>query len=87
MYPIGLETTKEGKTFWVLHLDCKYVQKILTEKLIGELTKQFTNIINRVNPSLVERILSAYKLVDGISKFPDGENKFVILMEANHVQV
>jgi len=47
--------------------------------LLPDFERRARNIINNFSPQLLEEIVKAYRAVDAISSFPDGENNYSIL--------
>ena len=80
LWPIGLET-HEGKVVLALHLDCLFVRYLQEHDLIPRFKRSVLNLMTRLSPELKEEIVSTYFAVDAITKFPDGENRYIILQE------
>lgn len=87
LYPLGLETTADGKVVWALHQDCLHVRRLQQENKLAVFEHHARAILRRLTPELLEEILSTYRGVDEIASFPNGENHYTILMEACHVEV
>lgn len=81
IYPIGLETTADGKVVWALHRDCQFVRRSEAGGDVDNLIKSISAILARLSNSLEREILEVYKEVDGITAFPDGENRYFIVKE------
>lgn len=79
MYPVGLETLKDGTVVWAIHLDCLFIKKLDEQKTLNEFENKFQMILNRISIPLLDEIISTYKKVDEISIFLNGDNKFKIL--------
>lgn len=87
LYPLGLETTVGGAIVWALHRDCLYVRRLEERNVLPQFEQQVRNILNSLSPRLLGEIVETYRAVDAISIFPDGENRYFIVQEINHVQV
>lgn len=85
LYPIGLETKEDGIIVWALHRDCLYIRKTEERGLLPFFERRARGIINNLSSQLLEEIVEAYREVDAISSFPDGENNYSSLQEVYHV--
>lgn len=81
IYPLGLETTEEGVVVWALHLDCLFVVNKINKGQLEQIKQDMASVIERLSPSLVERIFSTYLKVEEVICFPDGENRYTIVRE------
>jgi Fe-S-cluster containining protein len=80
LWPIGLET-HDGKVVLGLHLDCLFVRYLQEHGLVPGFKRRALNLMTRLSPDLKEAIASTYFAVDAIAKFPNGENRYLILQE------
>lgn len=87
LYPLGLETKVDGTIVWALHRDCLYVRRMKERGSLSDFEYKARSIINNLSPQLLEEVVEAYRAVDAISSFPDGENNYSTLQEARYVQV
>lgn len=87
LYPIGLETQPDGVVMWVVHTDCLHIRRLEANGSLSELENRALGILNRIGPELMGEIVKTYLLVDGISSFPDGENKYKPLQKVDYVKM
>lgn len=85
LYPLGLETTTDGKVVWVLHLDCLHIRRLQERGLLPGFKGRARSLIDGISPQLLVEILETYQAVDAISAFPEGENNYTILKEVSRV--
>jgi len=87
LYPLGLETEVDGTIVWVLHLDCLHVRRLEERGLLPDLECRVQNVINKLSPKLLGKIVETYRTVNAVSSFPDGENKYKPLQKVNYVEM
>jgi len=81
-YPLGF-ATEHGTIYLVLHLDCPFSRQKSTDALFQN---QIVMLFRRLHPQLLKEILGAYRLVDQISKFPEGPNNYLRLMALDKIK-
>ncbi len=77
MYPLNFATESDN-IYLVLHLDCEYARQ---KEYDMEFHQRAINLFRRLDLQLFFQILGTYRLVEGISKFPAGNNRYLILKE------
>lgn len=80
LWPLGLETCN-NKPVLALHLDCLFVRYLQENNLVLEFKNKTHNLISRLSPELKKEIVSTYCAVDSITKYPDGENRYITIEE------
>ena len=83
IYPIGLESSKEGVPLWVIHTDCQYIQNLIKNNQMEIFLLNSLKIINNISKKLNKKILETYIQMSKITQFPYGENKYIILKQVN----
>ena len=78
LWPVGFET-QNGEVVIALHLDCLFVKYLQTHDEVARLSARCLDLMARLSPELKETIISTYRSVDAIAKFPDGENRYLSL--------
>lgn len=86
-YPLGLETTLDGRIVWALHHDCLHIRRLEERGLLPNFEYRAREIVSNLSPQLLGEIVKTYRAVDTISLFPEGENNYSTLKEVHHVQV
>lgn len=76
LYPIGLETKRDGAVFWALHRGCLHVRKMEEYGFLPNFEWQARQIVENISPRLLKEILTSYRAVYAISDFPLGENNY-----------
>lgn len=75
MYPLSF-FTERSTIYIVLHLDCLYSKERAKDAVF---TDQAIKLFKSLDPQLLIAIKEVYRRVDGISKFPNGQNNYVRL--------
>jgi MoaA/NifB/PqqE/SkfB family radical SAM enzyme/Fe-S-cluster containining protein len=81
LYPLGLETTADGRIVWGLHTDCAHVHSLIDQGHKETIIYKIKEILGRMNSHLRAIILQEYTKVDALSTFPDGVNNYLIVEE------
>ncbi|HHW99871.1 MAG TPA: hypothetical protein GX740_01025, partial [Acholeplasmataceae bacterium] len=87
IYPVGLESAKNGSILWVLHKDCLFVKQLENKGLLELFMLKCNQLINSLSIELEETIISTFKKIDNVSSFPNGENRYYILKERRELYV
>jgi MoaA/NifB/PqqE/SkfB family radical SAM enzyme/Fe-S-cluster containining protein len=80
MYPVGPETFKNDN-LWILHIDCKFYVEMKNRLNLSDYICDIKKIIARISKELYKEIEDIYNKINYISKYPDGENKYIIIRE------
>lgn len=75
IYPLAF-AAEAGKIYLVLHLDCAYARERERDALFKS---RAIDLFSRISPSLLGQFLHNFRLVEGITKFPEGPNRYVRL--------
>lgn len=78
LYPLGL-VTEQGSVWIAIHEDCAFSRNLGFNR--KNFFQQVIDIFRQANTQLLSEILKTYKLVDNISMFPSGLNKYTKIME------
>lgn len=77
MYPMNF-ATEDDNVYLVLHLDCEYARQ---REHNVEFHQKAISLFRRLDLRLFSQILNTYHLVEAISKFPAGNNRYLKLID------
>ena len=73
LYPLNF-ANENGNLCFVLHLDCQFALQHQDDDLFKQ---RAIDLIGAIDASLFDVIVETFLLVDGITKFPDGPNRYL----------
>lgn len=82
MYPLNF-AAEDGNIYLVLQLDCEYARQRGNNV---EFHQQAVELFRRLDHQLFSQILDTFRLVDAISKFPVGPNRYLKLIDVKHLE-
>ena len=82
MYPVNF-AAEDDHVYLVLHLDCEYARQ---REHDAEFHQMAIDLFRRLDPQLFSQILNTYRLVEAISKFPAGNNRYLRLIDVKHLE-
>ena len=81
IYPLNF-ATEGGKIYLVLHLDCDYSRCRQADIYFHQ---QAIDLFRQIEPRFFKSILSVYCKMDAITKFPEGPNKYLKLIDVEDI--
>jgi len=82
IYPVNF-ATEAGSIYLVLHLDCEYARQREHDL---EFHQMVIDLFRQLDPRFFSQILDTYCLVESISKFPAGNNRYLRLIDVKHLE-
>lgn len=82
MYPVNF-AAEDDNIYLVLHLDCEYAKQHEHDVKFHQMA---IGLFRRLNSQFFSQILNTYRLVETISKFPAGKNRYLRLIDVKHFE-